>query len=77
MFGDNELILSTNDKDCSNSKMKACMKFIKDFGPVKPRTVDLLKHFEFYVFDPRRYVLARSEGRYFTLKLAISQEYQA
>ncbi len=73
MFGDNELILSTIDKDVSKSKDEGLVEIYKRLRPGEPPTVESAEALlNSLFFDPRRYDLAKV-GRYkFNKKLAIS-----
>ena len=64
MFGDNELILSTIDKDVSKSKDEGLVEIYKRLRPGEPPTVESAEALlNSLFFDPRRYDLAKV-GRY-------------
>ena len=73
MFGGNELILSTIDKDIAKTREDGLVEIYKRLRPGEPPTVESAEALiNSLFFDPRRYDLAKV-GRYkFNKKLAIA-----
>jgi DNA-directed RNA polymerase subunit beta len=77
MFGENEIILATIDKDTAKSREEGLIEIYKRLRPGEPPTVESAEALiNSLFFDPRRYDLAKV-GRYkFNKKLGIAARIQ-